>query len=47
MRHLFSYSVYQKLEDLSPDLKGLLREVKCDGLEVLTSHQPADLTYKP
>lgn len=47
MRHLFSYSVYQKLEDLSPDLKGLLREVKCDGLEILTSHQPADLTYKP
>jgi len=47
MRHLFSYSVYQKLDDISPDLDGLLQEVSCDGLEVLTSHEPVDLSYKP
>jgi len=47
MRHLFSYSVYQNLDDLSPDLNGLLSDVSCDGLEILTSHQPADLALKP
>ncbi len=47
MRHLFSYSVYQDLKDLSPDLDSLFREVSCDGLEMLTSHQPVDLAVKP
>ena len=46
MRHLFSYSVYQDLEDLSPQLGSLLSEIRCDGLELLTSHDPVDPAFK-
>ena len=46
MKHLISYSVYQDLNDLSPDLPATLREVNCDGLEILTSHTPVDPVFK-
>ncbi len=46
MKHLISHSVYQKLEDLHPDLPEKLREIRCDGLELLTSHLPVDPVYK-
>lgn len=46
MKHLFSYSVYQKLEDLSTDLSGTFKDIRCDGLELLTSHQPVDPSYR-
>ncbi|MBE6523380.1 MAG: sugar phosphate isomerase/epimerase [Thermoplasmata archaeon] len=46
MNHLFSYSVYQKTEDLAADLPSLFREIKCDGLELLTSHEPIDPSLK-
>ncbi|MBQ9689597.1 MAG: sugar phosphate isomerase/epimerase, partial [Candidatus Methanomethylophilaceae archaeon] len=46
MKHLISYSVYQDLNDLSPDLPATLREIKCDGLEILTSHTPVDPVFK-
>ena len=45
MRHLFSYSVYQDLKDLSSDLPALFRDIRCDGLEVLTSHEPVDPSF--
>ena len=46
MRHLFSYSVYQELEKLSSDLDALFKDIRCDGLELLTSHEPVDPVYK-
>ena len=46
MKHLFSYSVYQNLEDLSTDLSKTFSDIRCDGLELLTSHQPVDPSYK-
>lgn len=45
MRHLFSYSVYQELEKLSPDLHPRLDGIGCDGIELLTSHDPVDPVY--
>ncbi len=47
MRHLFSFSVYQDLSELGPDLDSLLKSVRCDGLEILTSHSPIDPVYSP
>jgi hypothetical protein len=47
MKHLFSYSVYQDLGDLSPDIPKLLSSVRCDGLELLTSHTDVDPAYRP
>lgn len=47
MKHLFSYSVYQKLEDLSTDLGELFSDMGCDGLELLTSHIPVNKIFKP
>ena len=46
MKHLLSYSVYQDLNDLSPDLAADLRDIGCDGLEVLTSHGPVDPAFR-
>ena len=46
MKHLLSYSVYQKLEDFSKDIPSLLSEIRCDGFETLTSHTAVDPAYK-
>ncbi len=46
MRHLFSFSVYQDPAELGPDLDSLLKEVRCDGLELLTSHVPVNPDFK-
>ncbi|MBR4686287.1 MAG: sugar phosphate isomerase/epimerase [Candidatus Methanomethylophilaceae archaeon] len=45
MKHLFSYSVYQELDDLGKDLGAILQGLRCDGLELLTSHEPVDPKY--
>ena len=47
MKNLFSYSVYQELSDISPDLEGLFGRIRCDGLELLTSHTPVDPSFAP
>jgi len=46
MKHLISYSVYQEPTDLSADLENRLREIRCDGIELLTSHMPVDPCWK-
>ncbi len=46
MKHLLNYSVYQDLGELGPDLHSLLKDIRCDGLEMLTSHSPADPALK-
>jgi hypothetical protein len=47
MKHLFSYSVYQNLEDLGSDIPSLFRRIRCDGFEMLTSHEPVRPEYYP
>jgi hypothetical protein len=42
MKHLFSYSVYQTPEDLCADIPSTFGDIRCDGFEILTSHEPAD-----
>ena len=45
MKHLFSYSVYQDLNDIGKDLQATFSRIKCDGLETLTSHEAMDPVY--
>lgn len=45
MKHLFSYSVYQKFDDLSVSLDSL-KDIGCDGIELLTSHVPVNAELK-
>lgn len=45
MKHLFSYSVYQDLNDIGKDLQATFSRIRCDGLETLTSHEAMDPVY--
>ncbi len=46
MRHLLSYSVYQDLSALGDDPASRLAEAGCDGLELLTSYDEPDGSYR-
>lgn len=46
MRHLLSYSVYQDLSLLGEDPSALLASMGCDGLELLTSYDEPDRSYR-
>jgi len=47
MKHLLSYSVYQDLELFGGDAASALSELRCDGLELLTSFDPVPERYAP
>jgi len=47
MKHLFSYSVYQRLDEYPIDLLGSMRALGFDGMELLTSYEPVDRAYYP
>ncbi len=45
MKHLFSYSVYQRLNEYSDNLIGSMNAIGFDGMELLTSYDSVDASY--